>query len=193
MKKRFIHLCNFVTGESVSAQSVVDFCKKVGFKKNERYHLTPILEGKEISFKNWVLPETYKFLSTKLDLIDIFGNEYCLTPLEVMNKIGKKRNFSGDFGSFVRGKIKSIKGLHIKGSQTVFTKPLDKIQEIVLEKDGVQISAGSKAEASKKIGISRRSLIDMSYGRKEKTKDWRIKDIKMVENRSVFPFVNQNN
>jgi hypothetical protein len=71
--KRKCLLVNKQTEQIISADSISDFCKKAKLLKNDKFHITPILNGDRPSHKHWVLPSVFY---KKICLKDIYGNIY---------------------------------------------------------------------------------------------------------------------
>jgi hypothetical protein len=70
---RACKLKNIATGKVISAKSIAAFCKKVGLIGNERYHLTPVLDGERVHHKGWTTPEKYAELYKAREWKDIYG------------------------------------------------------------------------------------------------------------------------
>lgn len=81
---RVCKLKNLYSGRLINASSITEFCRKAGFVgSNSKYHITPVLDGKRMSYKGWFVPST---LDKPLALKDVFGNYYDTNIQEILRR-----------------------------------------------------------------------------------------------------------
>jgi hypothetical protein len=180
---RACKLKNIATGKVISAKSIAAFCKKVGLIGNERYHLTPVLDGERIHHKGWTTPEKYAELYKAREWKDIYGNYRVLSLIEIYQIFGKETLITA--GKFLSGKNKSINGLYPSDYEINHLPPKNyKIKSYKFNKNGKIVSGRTVRELSEKLGISNHSIWDVIYGKREKCKGMTFNSIE-TEQKSI--------
>lgn len=117
-KIRKTHLVNFNTGEEIQTNSISEFCRRANLNKNDKYHMTPVLDGERLTHKGWVLPS---LLNNRTIICDLNGKEYSIREL-----LRIKKQFSltvTSLNKLLSGEISIYKGLHLKYGDAKFVVP----------------------------------------------------------------------
>ncbi len=185
MKKNVpVTLVNLKTGETVSADSITLFCLKVGLTGNEKFHFTSLLNGKEIRYKGWVLPNTYQQLTEKHCWEDAFGNILPdLSILDVMER-KKQKSISPAVKAMMRGEVGFL-GLFLRGQRPDYVSPPKSRKNWVLVKNGKEFTSHVRRDVAKLAGISDRSVVALEQGLVVSVKGVRIKSVERTKN-SIF-------
>ncbi len=160
---RKCELVNVRTGKTLKANSITEFCKKARLYGNSKFHLTPILDGNRLVYKNWMRPEVYHLFSQKVNLKDFYGNKYSLTGFQLRGKLDLTTTYLGAY-KFLTGKVKSYRGLYLENTPINQIKPNKKIGKVYLRK-GNRIYCTTTSRTDEKHGISYRSVYDLVRGK----------------------------
>lgn len=177
-------LQHITSGRIIRASSIVAFCRKARLTGNARFHITPILDGQRLSYKDWFLPST---LATKLNLRDVYGNVYKgVTIREWVKKHGLSAHMAT---KLLRGdKTRAASGRLALASteDTGFIKPRSTIVTgVTLRKGGHIIKADSLPSAAARLGLYPSSLYPLAYGVTDTVAGYKLTHVK-TEQRMVL-------
>lgn len=162
---RSCKLKNIYSGKTIEANSICSFCKEAKLYKNAIYHISPVLNGQRLHYKNWYRADV---LDRIIELKDIYGNLYqkmtiqkilrrkILTPNQVNSLINNKKKVAGKIAlaSTVLNDIISPRNW--------------KITKFEFIKDHKIIEGSTITEISDKLGCSASNLYPLIYGFKNK-------------------------
>ena len=165
---------NIYSGRVIASDSLANFCREARLYGNSRYHINPILSGHTLSHKNWYLPEV---LHKKLELVDVYGNEYNTTVKELILKYKLSSVFTR---RLLEGK--SVYGLYPKekfnelSNQVILPKNYS-IKKYVFTNGKRDIDGVTMEKLGKKIDRSIGSIYDVVHGYKENIDGFRLKEL----------------
>lgn len=181
-KKRKVKLQNYKTGEIVEANSICEFCEKVGLRGNHKFHITPVLDGERFHHFGWALPSD---LDEEIILEDIHGHEYRIKNLIHFCKehgIGIRR-----LKKLIGGEITHFNGLYIKGKRPANIKPETRKFIVSFEKNGNVIKTENIAATSRMIHIGKYTLYSIAKGKQSKSRGgWKVKSIELKKKNRLY-------
>ena len=185
-EKRAIRLINYKTGQTRSASSIVNFAKNHGSNPNDKYHFSAVLNGYRYAFKGWMTLEVYDLLAQKCDWIDIYGNQYKMSVLEVMDAIGLQ-NISCSISRILEGTAYNIGGLYLGDElpNKIIQPRKIRIKSYCFMKNGKYYKGTAISSLSKQLKISKNSLYDLIYGRRVRSKNIVLHSASIVE-KNIF-------
>lgn len=181
-----VRFINYKTGQSRSASSVSNFCKNHGDSMADRGNFSKLYDGYLHTYKGWVLPEVYWFITEKYDWIDIYGYKYKMSILDVMKAIGMKR-FSPRVVKLLKGRAFNIGGLYM-GKKLPFkiVKPRSiYVKSYCFVKNGKYYKGSTITGLAKRLEISVQSLRNLVHGRCTKVADVVLHSVS-TEEKNIF-------
>ncbi len=174
-KPRKCKLQNWKTGKIIEAKSISEFCRLAGLSKNDKFHLTPVLDAKpqRYSFKGWHIPRNDNF-----NFKDIHGNEYKVKNVikfALENGIHLSKLFD-----LIDDKISIYNGLFLKERPQLFKKR-SKLR-IEIERNGVKLSNISQSKLANIIHIDRANISNLVYGKYHQAKGWKLSNLTEIPN-----------
>jgi hypothetical protein len=173
---RRCHLQHIETGRVINVRSIAAFCRKARLGGNARYHITPVLDGKRLSYKGWYLPAT---LRRTLDLRDSYGNVY--RGVTLRDWVVKHRKSPGSARRLLSGARETVGGVTLLSNPkaTDLTRRAMTVTKVVLARGKHRVEADSVMEAAAKLGTTGASPIyDMVYGIRSHYRGYRLVRVK---------------
>lgn len=184
--RRPVRLQNIDTGQISRAGSIIKFCDKYlgGKNKEDRFHVTPVLNGDRPSFKRWFLPET---LARKVELRDIYGNVSIISFRDGVKKHGIPPS---TLISLLNGRKRAMLSNRVMLAETPVDskiKPRNyKITRIQIEKGNKTVTGKSVYEVARKAGIKNvNGVYSTGYGFRDNVNGFRVADV-TIEQRRVL-------
>lgn len=162
---------NYKTGRIISAPSTKIFCLKAGLGGNDRFHFTPVIQGKRFHFKGWGL-----IYNKKAILADIYGHEYKLDNLFVFSR--KYELNINKLKQLIEGEIDFYNGIFLKGNypDNIMCKPFNFEYVFTDGKKTLKGKICSRLE-NKIFGKQTGGFSRVLRGKRSKHKGWSIKKI----------------
>ena len=165
---RLCKLFNIKTGKHIEAGSITEFCEIANLFGSDKYHITPILDGKRIIHKGWVNEKSWIKLNEVMEWVDIYGNEHKLSLLEIKNRFMIKA-IGASIAKFVKNEKICLRGLWLKDSahNFILKKPF-KVKKYISYKGNQKYVGKTINELCDKVKIP--SFASVIYGLRESSK-----------------------
>lgn len=182
---RACKLINLQTGQVVQARSIKEFCQKVGFKHNEMFHITPILDGERLHHKGWCLPEYWNHW---LELKDCYGHTYQGHVRDFL--FGYKVRACTLF-NLMRGRKDMLAGLSLKDTKIVSVplRPYKVVGYSLRTPNGRTMQAKTQTSLARQLqsSLTYRHLGSLLRGYTAQARGFRVRKIKMVPRFALQP------
>lgn len=152
-------LVNVVSGRTISAKSITEFCHKAGLGKLAKYHITPVMQGQRLHYRNWTMPGV---ADKRLDLKDVYGNRYQTT----VGKLMANRTFSTQaIRRLANGEVfQGVSRADIQTDGTISPRAVRVKQYALRTKSGLVVKGQRLKDVADQTGISMHSAWLLTRG-----------------------------